>query len=320
MAGITPTSKPRIPLNRQKISDVISGGSGDMTKAIYDPTSVTGDTFDMDNMVEGTDTKILTSAERALIASALQSETSHADVLVDGDIGVTVAAALGTDDNYVTDAEKSALHTQNTDTGTTGNTFTVDSDSTTGKIIVDVALGAADLSLTLTNEALTSTSKTITFPNASGTVSFLALGETSATAYRGDRGKTAYDHSQATHAPADAINKTTADGYYEPVYTEIEITDASGAGAPYGNSIIYINIPTLEDPPSAITFTFTADPDDTDRAKCIIKVIGINTGATQVLDFGDKLDVTGANIELTDADNGSAFTFTYFRGYWRTIF
>jgi len=32
----------------------------------------------------------------------------------------------------------------------------------------------------------------------------LTLGETSTTAYRGDRGKTAYDHSQATHAPADA--------------------------------------------------------------------------------------------------------------------
>lgn len=61
-------------------------------------------------------------------------------------------------------------HTQNTDTGTTGNTFTIDSDSTTGKIIVDVALGAADLSLTLTNEALTSTSKTATFPNKTGTI------------------------------------------------------------------------------------------------------------------------------------------------------
>lgn len=61
-------------------------------------------------------------------------------------------------------------HTQNTDTGTTGNTFTVDSDSTIGKIIVDVALGAADLSLTLTNETLTSTSKTATFPNKTGTV------------------------------------------------------------------------------------------------------------------------------------------------------
>jgi len=34
--------------------------------------------------------------------------------------------------------------------------------------------------------------------------SSLALGETSSTAYRGDRGKIAYDHSQSPHAPADA--------------------------------------------------------------------------------------------------------------------
>ena len=32
----------------------------------------------------------------------------------------------------------------------------------------------------------------------------LALGETSSTAYRGDRGKVAYDHSQTVHAPSDA--------------------------------------------------------------------------------------------------------------------
>lgn len=32
----------------------------------------------------------------------------------------------------------------------------------------------------------------------------LALGETSSTAYRGDRGKTAYDHSQSAHAPSNA--------------------------------------------------------------------------------------------------------------------
>ena len=32
----------------------------------------------------------------------------------------------------------------------------------------------------------------------------LAIGETASTAYRGDRGKTAYDHSQSAHAPADA--------------------------------------------------------------------------------------------------------------------
>lgn len=34
--------------------------------------------------------------------------------------------------------------------------------------------------------------------------SSLALGETSSSAYRGDRGKIAYDHSQAAHAPANA--------------------------------------------------------------------------------------------------------------------
>jgi hypothetical protein len=37
----------------------------------------------------------------------------------------------------------------------------------------------------------------------------IALGETSSTAYRGDRGKTAYDHSQSTHARTDAT-KTAA--------------------------------------------------------------------------------------------------------------
>lgn len=36
------------------------------------------------------------------------------------------------------------------------------------------------------------------------TKSNLALGETTTTAYRGDRGKVAYDHSQTTHAPSDA--------------------------------------------------------------------------------------------------------------------
>lgn len=36
----------------------------------------------------------------------------------------------------------------------------------------------------------------------------LALGETDSTAYRGDRGKTAYDHSQTAHAPVNAEKNT----------------------------------------------------------------------------------------------------------------
>ena len=60
----------------------------------------------------------------------------------------------------------------------------------------------------------------------------LALGETESTAYRGDRGKTAYDHSQSTHARTDAtavassttngnikINGTDTKVYSHPTYT-----------------------------------------------------------------------------------------------------
>lgn len=43
------------------------------------------------------------------------------------------------------------------------------------------------------------------------TGSDLALGETAATAFRGDQGKTAYDHSQAAHAPSNAEANVQSD-------------------------------------------------------------------------------------------------------------
>jgi hypothetical protein len=47
-------------------------GAGDMEASTYDPTSVAGDAFDMANMVEAADAKVLTSAERTSIGTALQ--------------------------------------------------------------------------------------------------------------------------------------------------------------------------------------------------------------------------------------------------------
>lgn len=46
-------------------------GSGDMTKLVYDPTGVAGDAFNMDNMVEGEDTKIMTANERRKVSSVV---------------------------------------------------------------------------------------------------------------------------------------------------------------------------------------------------------------------------------------------------------
>jgi hypothetical protein len=69
---------PDIAAVRAEISDSISGlgtGSGDMTKAVYDPTLVEGDAFDMDNMIEGSTNLILTSAERTIIGNTSGTNT-----------------------------------------------------------------------------------------------------------------------------------------------------------------------------------------------------------------------------------------------------
>ena len=54
---------------------ILGAGTGDMSAATYDPTTIEGDAFDMDNMVEGTNL-ILTAAERAAIASGAVAHAS----------------------------------------------------------------------------------------------------------------------------------------------------------------------------------------------------------------------------------------------------
>jgi len=76
--------------------------------------------------------------------------------------------------NWVTPA---GGHTQNSDTGTTSNTFTIDSDSTTGKMVLDVALNAGeDHTMTITNEAMTG-DVTITIPAVTGTLATQAYAD-----------------------------------------------------------------------------------------------------------------------------------------------
>ncbi len=66
----------------------------------------------------------------------------------------------------------------------------------------------------------------------------LALGETASTAYPGNKGKTAYDHSQSAHAPANAEanvqadwNETdpTSDAYIKDKPAIPEVTEATTA-------------------------------------------------------------------------------------------
>jgi predicted RecA/RadA family phage recombinase len=70
-------------------------GEGDMIAAVYDPTSVQGDAFDMDNMVEGSLTKILTAAER----TKLSGIENNADVTDAANVAAAGAFMLGTHDS-----------------------------------------------------------------------------------------------------------------------------------------------------------------------------------------------------------------------------
>ncbi len=54
-------------------------GAGDMLKSVYDPNTVEGDAFDMDNMVEGTTNKLLTASEKTILrnTSELTQRSRH---------------------------------------------------------------------------------------------------------------------------------------------------------------------------------------------------------------------------------------------------
>ena len=67
-------------------------GTGDMLVSVYDPESVNGNAFDMDNMAEGSDAKIMTAAERTALSNAV-SKLSGIEAGADVTDAANVAAA-----------------------------------------------------------------------------------------------------------------------------------------------------------------------------------------------------------------------------------
>lgn len=85
----------------------------------------------------------------------------------------------------------------------------------------------------------------------------VALGETAATAHRGDHGKVAYDHSQAAHARADAtaVQGSTTNGNLQINGTEVAVythpthagtkTDGGATAPGFGGSFLVLTAITL---------------------------------------------------------------------------
>ncbi len=86
----------------------------------------------------------------------------------------------------------------------------------------------------------------------------LALGETAQTAYRGDRGKVAYDHSQEPHAPSDAEKNVQADWNESDSGSDAFIKNKPAALPANGGNASTVNGHTVKsDVPENAVFTDT---------------------------------------------------------------
>lgn len=86
----------------------------------------------------------------------------------------------------------------------------------------------------------------------------VALGETASTAYRGDRGKTAYEHSQAPHAPANAEANVQADWNESDTGSDAYIKNKPTSMPANGGNAATVGGHTVEaDVPASAVFTDT---------------------------------------------------------------
>nr|WP_306267603.1 phage tail fiber protein [Pararhizobium sp. IMCC3301] len=80
----------------------LASGGGDMLTVTYDPTSVAGNAFAMDNMVEGATTRILTAAERTKLTGIETGATAD-------QTGAQIKAAYEAEANAFTDVQFTKL-------------------------------------------------------------------------------------------------------------------------------------------------------------------------------------------------------------------
>jgi hypothetical protein len=135
----------------------------------------------------------------------------------------------------------------------------------------------------------------------------IALGETSSTAYRGDRGKIAYDHSQSAHAPANAtVNDTDANLRNRATHTGTQLASTISDFAPKAIEAVT--------QPIKIAGSFTVTPA---HNNCTIKVSGTTPTITfdpNTQTYPNKFSVYFLKMDATDA----TFAFTAAGGWTYT--
>lgn len=145
--------------------------------------------------------------------------------------------------------------------------------------------------------------------------SSIALGETSSTAYRGDRGKIAYDHSLTNHARADATNVkgSTTNGNIVIDGVETEVYKHPDGTNPHGTTKEDIglgNVPNVKTNDQTLTFTETSDLEKlTSGEKLSISLGKIGKAISSLIDHiankSNPHSVTKSQIGLSNVPNVS---------------
>ena len=135
----------------------------------------------------------------------------------------------------------------------------------------------------------------------------IALGETSSTAYRGDRGKIAYDHSQASHAPSNAEKNQNA-------FSNIKVGDTTIVADAVSDTV------TVE---AGDNVTLTADAgNDNLKISATYRKVQVNPSDGKLVNGihyiplarpAGPIELSSANIIRFELKNGSSSTDGYSR-------
>ena len=134
----------------------------------------------------------------------------------------------------------------------------------------------------------------------------LALGETSSTAYRGDRGKTAYDHSQSTHARTDAtkVEKSSTNGNIKINGTETTVYTHPSGTNPHGTTKSDVGLGNVGNF-KAVSTVANQGLSDTEKANARANIgAGASSFSGSYNDLTNKPTIPTNNNQLT---NGAGY-------------